>query len=113
MLPLAIKFEQDIQKIIRDENLAWHVTRLGTRIEYHFTPQEPRNGGEYERTRDSKLGYLMHLMALNRGILMTPFHNMALISPFTTVAEVEKHTEVFYECVRLLKKQQAAGAAKL
>jgi glutamate-1-semialdehyde aminotransferase len=44
----------------------------------------------------------MHLAALNRGILMTPFHNMALISPAHTEADIDFHTEVFRESVRAL-----------
>ena len=30
---------------------------------------------------DHGLDRFMHLYALNRGVLMTPFHNMALMSP--------------------------------
>jgi glutamate-1-semialdehyde aminotransferase len=37
----------------------------------------------------------MHLHALNRGILMTPFHSMALMSPATTAEDVDRHTEAF------------------
>ena len=48
------------------------------------------------------IGYLMHLMALNRGILMTPFHNMALMSPYTTMKDVDHHTKVFEECIQIL-----------
>jgi glutamate-1-semialdehyde 2,1-aminomutase len=72
------------------------------RIEYHNTPNPPRNGGEYEASKDSELEKLMHLMALNRGILLTPFHNMALISPYTTARDVDFHTRVFRESVEQL-----------
>ena len=44
----------------------------------------------------------MHLWALNRGILLTPFHNMALMSPSTTAADVDAHTEVFHAAVAAL-----------
>jgi glutamate-1-semialdehyde aminotransferase len=40
----------------------------------------------------------MHLAALNRGIMLTPFHNMALISPDTTEADIDYHTLVFRDC---------------
>jgi len=75
---------------------------LGVRIEYHNTPDPPRNGGEYDASKDYELEKLMHLMALNRGILLTPFHNMALISPYTTKKDVDFHTAVFRECVETL-----------
>jgi len=102
MLPLAKRFEDGIKNAIRQTGIPWHVVRLGVRIEYHNTPEMPRNGGQYEASKDYELEKLMHLMALNRGILMTPFHNMALISPSTTVRDVDYHTKVFNECVERL-----------
>ncbi len=102
MLPLAKRFEKGVQKVIDDTGVPWHVVRLGVRIEYHNTPRPPRNGGEYEASKDYELEKLMHLMALNRGILLTPFHNMALISPYTTAKDVDLHTRVFRESVQKL-----------
>ncbi len=58
--------------------------RLGNRSEYWFRPTPPRNGGQAFAAIDHELDRYMHLFTLNRGILMTPFHNMALISPDTT-----------------------------
>jgi glutamate-1-semialdehyde 2,1-aminomutase len=103
MLPLAKRFEKGIQSVIDRTGIPWHVVRLGVRIEYHNTPNPPRNGGEYEASKDYELERLMHLMALNRGILLTPFHNMALISPFTTAKDVDLHTKVFGESVDRLQ----------
>ncbi len=105
MFPLAKRFEKGVQKVIDTTGVPWHVVRLGVRIEYHNTPKPPRNGGEYEASKDYELERLMHLMALNRGILLTPFHNMALISPFTTAKDVDMHTEVFRESVERLLGQ--------
>lgn len=102
MLPLAKRFEKGIRDVIDEYEMPWHVTRLGVRIEYHFSPTPPKNGSEYAKTWDPELEKLMHLMALNRGILMTPFHNMALISPYTTAKDVDHHTRAFEESVRLL-----------
>ena len=65
--------------------------------EYTFTPNAPRTGAEAHAGGDFALEQLMHLYALNRGILLTPFHNMALISPATSEADVDRHTEVFHE----------------
>ena len=104
MMPLAVRFEKGINEAIDEFELPWNVIRLGVRIEYHFMPRPPRNGAEADAARDSELEKLMHLMALNRGILLTPFHNMALISPYTTVKDVDRHTNVFRECAKSLVK---------
>jgi len=102
MLPLAKRFEKGIQDTIDARSLPWQVTRLGIRIEYSFMPDAPRNGAEVDAHKDPELEKLMHLMALNRGVLITPFHNMSLISPATTKSDVDKHTEVFEESVSAL-----------
>jgi len=102
MIPLAIRFEKGIDDAIKAEKLPWHVTRLGVRIDYHFMPRAPRNGAEADAAKDVELEKLLHLMAINRGILMTPFHNMALISPFTTRKDVDLHTNIFQNCVNEL-----------
>ncbi len=94
MMPLAERFEDGVARVIRDHGLAWHVIRLGVRIEYRFMPTPPRNGGEAETAKDTALDRLVHLYALNRGILLTPFHNMALIAPDTIPADVDYHTRV-------------------
>ena len=75
------------------------MTRLGCRAEYRFRPTPPRTGAEAAEAIDTELDRYMHLYALNRGVLLTPFHNMALISPATTEADVETHSEVFREAV--------------
>jgi len=102
MIPLAERFEEGVNAAIQSFGLPWHVVRLGTRVEYRFRPAPPRNGGEAETAKDPELDRYMHLYALNRGILMTPFHNMALISPYTTRGDVDRHTEVFVSSVKEL-----------
>jgi glutamate-1-semialdehyde aminotransferase len=78
------------------------VTRLGARAEYHFMPRPPRTGAEQWANGDSELERFLHLWAMNRGVLMTPFHNMALMSPATTEADVDAHTAVFADAVDAL-----------
>ena len=95
MLELGERFEQGVQSAIDEHQLPWHVTRLGCRVEYLFRPERPRTGSEAAAGGDPLLDRLVHLWALNRGILLTPFHNMALMSPATTEADVDRHTEVF------------------
>jgi glutamate-1-semialdehyde 2,1-aminomutase len=97
MIPLARRFTDGVERVIAERGASWHVTRLGCRAEYLFRPDRPRNGGEAAAHRDPELDALVHLYLLNRGILMTPFHNMALMSPATTEADVDAHTSAFDE----------------
>ena len=99
MIPLAERWTEGVESAIAEAGLPWHVTRLGCRAEYLFGPDRPRNGSEAHAAGNAALERYMHLFALNRGILLTPFHNMALMSPATTEADVDRHTEVFREAV--------------
>ncbi len=102
MIPLAERWTAGVEEGIQAAGLPWHVTRLGCRAEYLFGPTRPRNGTEAAHAGDFALERYMHLFALNRGILLTPFHNMALMSPATTEADVDRHTEVFRDAVLAL-----------
>jgi len=95
MIALAERFEAGVAGAIERHGLPWHVTRLGCRVEYLFRPERPRNGSEAASGGNAELDRLIHLYALNRGILLTPFHNMALMSPATTEADVDLHSSVF------------------
>jgi glutamate-1-semialdehyde 2,1-aminomutase len=97
MIGLAERFEEGVQGVIDGFGAPWHVARLGCRAEYAFRAEPPRTGGEAEASGDAELDRLIHLYAMNRGILLTPFHNMALMSPATTEQDVDLHTEVFHE----------------
>jgi glutamate-1-semialdehyde 2,1-aminomutase len=99
MIPLAGRWAEGVEVGIAESGLPWHVTQLGCRAEYLFGPDRPRNGAEAHAAGNFELERYMHLYALNRGILLTPFHNMALMSPATTGADVDRHTEVFREAV--------------
>jgi glutamate-1-semialdehyde 2,1-aminomutase len=102
MIPLAERWTAGVQKAIAEFEIPWHVTRLGCRAEYLFSGQEARNGTQAHDAMDFELERFMHLYAMNRGILLTPFHNMALMSPQTENEDVDKHTRVFREAVREL-----------
>ena len=102
MIPMAERWTAGVQKVIHDFGIPWHVTRLGCRAEYLFGPNEPRNGTEAHDAMDFELERFMHLYAMNRGILLTPFHNMALMSPATAPEDVDYHSKVFREAVREL-----------
>jgi glutamate-1-semialdehyde 2,1-aminomutase len=99
MIPLATRWTAGVEMGIAESGLSWHVTQLGCRAEYLFGPDRPRTGAEARLASNFELERYMHLFALNRGILLTPFHNMALMSPATTEADVDRHTEVFREAV--------------
>jgi glutamate-1-semialdehyde 2,1-aminomutase len=102
MIPLAERWEAGVNDVIASRGLPWHVTRLGARAEYHFMPTRPRDGAEQAAHADPLLEKYLHLAVMNRGVLMTPFHNMALMSPVTTAADVDRHTKVFDEAVDAL-----------
>jgi glutamate-1-semialdehyde 2,1-aminomutase len=97
MIVLGERFEAGVAEVIERHDLPWHVTRLGCRVEYLFRRERPRNGTEAAAGGNPELDRLIHLYALNRGILLTPFHNMALMSPATSEADVDLHTKVFEE----------------
>jgi len=102
MIRLGERFERGVQETIDGYALPWHVTRLGCRVEYLFRRERPRTGSEAAASGDHLLDRLIHLYALNRGLLLTPFHNMALMSPATSEADVDRHTEVFAEAAKEL-----------
>jgi glutamate-1-semialdehyde 2,1-aminomutase len=101
MIPMAKRWTEGVARAIADAGLPWHVTRLGCRAEYMFGP-EPKNGKQAHDAMDFELERFMHLYAMNRGILLTPFHNMALMCPQTNEDHVDRHTKVFREAVKEL-----------
>jgi glutamate-1-semialdehyde 2,1-aminomutase len=100
MIPMAERWTEGVAKAITEFDLPWTVTRLGCRAEYLFAPQTPRNGTEAHEAMDFELERFMHLYAMNRGILLTPFHNMALMSPVTSKEDIDQHTKVFRDAAR-------------
>ena len=101
MIPMATRWTEGVAAAIEHHDLAWSVQQLGCRAEYWFCPL-PVNGADAAAAVDDRLDAFMHLWALNRGILMTPFHNMALLSPAHTDADVDRHTEVFGDALAAL-----------
>jgi glutamate-1-semialdehyde 2,1-aminomutase len=102
MIPLAKRFTDGVAKHIYASGLPWNVTQLGGRAEYTFAAKPPRNGGESAAAADFELERFLHLYALNRGVLLTPFHNMALMCPATTETDIDLHTKIFAEAAREL-----------
>jgi glutamate-1-semialdehyde 2,1-aminomutase len=99
MTAVATRYTEAVRAALAAQSLPWSITQLGARAEYRFTPEPPASGGESAAAADDELDEYMHLYTLNRGILMTPFHNMALMSPATTEADADAHTAVFSDAV--------------
>jgi glutamate-1-semialdehyde 2,1-aminomutase len=102
MSSLAVRWTDGVRGVISTHELPWHVTRLGARAEYHFLPSPPRTGAEQAAATDYELERYLHLALMNRRVLITPFHNMALMSPATVEADVDAHTAGFEEAVAAL-----------
>ena len=105
MIPLADRWADGVEEVVREFALSWHVNRLGARAEYTFTVRAPRTGRGAADAGDFELEQYLHLYLLNEGFLLTPFHNMALISPDTTEADIDAHTRAFRNmCRELVQK---------
>ena len=104
MIGLAVRFNEGVSSAIRSFGVPWNVQRLGCRAEYTFCEEPPRNGGESAAGADFELERFLHLYALNRGVLLTPFHNMALMCPETTEEDIDRHTAIFREALGEIRR---------
>jgi glutamate-1-semialdehyde 2,1-aminomutase len=102
MIDLATYFTNGVNELFDKYELPWAINQLGTRAEYRFAKPYPKTGTAAYESADGELEDFLHLYLANRGILLTPFHNMALMCPTTTKADVDRHQEVFEEAIRLL-----------
>ncbi len=102
MFTLADQLATGLREVIARHSLPWCVTQVGARTEFQFTSQAPKNGSEAALILDSELEQIIHLFLLNRGILITPFHNMMLVCPQTRVQDIATFLQVFDECVQQL-----------
>lgn len=95
MIDLATVFTDGVNELFDKYDLPWSINQLGTRAEYRFAKPYPINGTAAFESADAELEDFLHLYLANRGVLLTPFHNMALMCPTTTLADVQRHHEVF------------------
>jgi len=102
MIAVATHLADGVAEVIEEKGVPWHVNRLGCRAEYRFVKDPPKNGAMSEAVFDPDLDALVHVFMANRGILLTPFHTMVLISPQTTIEDVDLHNRVFTELVETL-----------
>ena len=99
MSSLRERFVAGVEEALERSALPWSIISLGARAEYRFCPEPPRTGAESAAVADRPLEEYLHLYLLNRGVLITPFHNMALMCPATTEEEVDRHTAAFTAAV--------------
>jgi glutamate-1-semialdehyde 2,1-aminomutase len=95
MIALRERFVEGVDGVLAEHGAPWTILSLGARCEYRFTAEPPRTGAESAAADDPELEEYLHLYLMNRGVLITPFHNMALMCPATTEEQVDRHTEVF------------------
>jgi glutamate-1-semialdehyde 2,1-aminomutase len=95
MIALATRFTAGVSDVIERHRLPWTIAQLGARAEYRFCPEPPHSGAESDAAADPALDEYLHLYLANRGVLITPFHNMALMCPATTADDVDTHTTLF------------------
>lgn len=99
MITLGTRFAAGVQSVLDSHDVPWSISQLGARAEYRFARPAPRTGSQSAAAHDDDLEEYLHLFMANRGVLMTPFHNMALMCPETTAADVDLHTALFEEAV--------------
>jgi glutamate-1-semialdehyde 2,1-aminomutase len=99
MVELATAFTDGVRQTVDRAGMPWSVSQLGARSEYRFASPAPRDGSAAAAAADEQLDEYLHLSLANRGVLITPFHNMALMCPDTTRADVDLHTGLFAEAV--------------
>ena len=102
MIDLATVFTDGVNELFEKYNLPWSINQLGARAEYRFAKPYPKTGTDAFHAADPELEDYLHVYLANRGIMLTPFHNMALMCPTTTLADVEKHHEVFEAAIKEL-----------
>jgi glutamate-1-semialdehyde 2,1-aminomutase len=102
MLARCTEVAEGLRAVIAQHNLPWCVTQVGARCEFQFGPTPPENGTQAQTLFDAELEHLIHLALLNRGVLITPFHNMLLCSPATTRADVALLLQAIDEVLTLL-----------
>lgn len=92
---LARRLDAGLTAVIDRYRLPWHVSRVGARVEFICAPGPLRNGGEAEAAHAPELEAAIHVALVNRGVLIAPFHNMMLISPATSAAQVNRLITAF------------------
>lgn len=99
ILKLAKQLEQAMTIVIKSHLLPWNISRMGARLELQFCEKSPKNAIEARAAQDEIIESAIHLYLLNRGVLLTPFHNMMLICPATKEEDLNNLVQVFEDCL--------------
>ena len=102
MLPLAEQLADGLRNVFAKHGVQWCVTQVGARVEFQFAERAPSNGTEARAIMNHELEQTIHLYCLNHGVLLTPFHNMLLVSPVTTAAHVGRLLNTLDDCLQAL-----------
>ncbi|GAA1797555.1 aspartate aminotransferase family protein [Luedemannella flava] len=108
MIALTDRLTASLRATVAGAGLPWSVVQLGARVEVRFTSPAPRTGTDSNAGSDADLDDFLHLFAANRGVLLTPFHNMALTCPATTASDVDRYAAVFADAVATLVGQASS-----
>jgi glutamate-1-semialdehyde 2,1-aminomutase len=103
MIPLAERLSTNLKSLFANHQLQWSVTQIGARTEFQFCAKPPRTGREAEAAFHDSLEKCIHLSLLNRGVMITPFHNMILVCPETTAADVDRLVGALSETIDELR----------
>jgi glutamate-1-semialdehyde 2,1-aminomutase len=103
MIALTTRLTSSLTQAVRSAGLPWSVTQLGARVEFRYADPAPRTGTESDAVGDAELDDYLHVFCANRGVLLTPFHNMALTCPTTSESDVDRYASVFAEAVATLR----------
>ena len=105
LIELARRLERGIADVIIKHGVGWTVARVGARVEFICSPHPPKNGGEAAKVIHRPIDVAVHQYLLNRGLIVTPFHNMMLISPSTTADDVDRFIATLDQCIEELKRR--------
>ncbi|HNV88278.1 MAG TPA: aspartate aminotransferase family protein [Methylotenera sp.] len=105
MLALADLLEQQLTASLESHNLPWNITRLGARLELQFCENPPHDAQAARLAQNDILESAIHLYLLNRGVLLTPFHNMMLVCPATSQEDIKKLVQIFNDCLTELTSE--------
>ncbi len=103
LIVLAKRLERGIADVIIKHSAPWQVLRVGARVEFICRKVPPRSGFEAAQVIHQPIDAAIHRYLLNRGVVITPFHNMMLICPATTPEHVERLIETFDAALSELK----------
>jgi glutamate-1-semialdehyde 2,1-aminomutase len=102
MLTLGEQLEQQLTSAIKSHKLPWNITRLGARLELQFCENTPTNAQQARDAQNDTIESAIHLYLLNRDVLLTPFHNMMLVCPATSLEDIKRLIQIFEDCLGAL-----------